>query len=380
MRQALTLTKDGPWLKNAAPDHPEEAPRDRGHGHKKSSGSRLLTLYYQDMKAYPLLNKREEIELSRIIMQGQKNIRRILETGGIDPQAYEEVVTKFRSGRPDASEKRRIVEKYLSLPYSKFLILKKRLIPHEEKVEKATKKLVLSNLRLVVTVAGRFRNRGLHILDLIQEGNMGLLIAAERFDYSKGFRFSTYAVWWIRQRIINAIMNQSRTIRLPAHVIENLTKIQRSARKIIQIRGRAPSVEEIARDSELPVSKIRKILALSFEPVSIDSPLNDRETKMLTYYLKDNQNPLPSEILERDSIRSCTRRVIKKVLNRVEANVLRMKFGLNEGQIEYKVDGISKKIGLGAQRIRQIERKAMAKLRHPCRNKTLKHLLLRRIG
>ena len=264
----------------------------------------------------------------------------------------------------------RDIGKYSLLDHDRELELAERMSYGDRN---AKKELVNSNLRLVVSIAKRYVRNGMFFLDLIQEGNLGLMKAVEKFDYTKGYKFSTYATWWIRQAITRAIADQARTIRIPVHMVETIHKVSKISRQLVQEKGREPTAEEIAKELNMSIEKVNEIMKVAQDPLSLETPVGEEEDTHLGDFIADDDSPAPVDAASQTLLREQLNDVLNTLTPR-EAQVLRLRFGLDDGQTR-TLEEVGKKFNITRERIRQIEAKALRKIRHPSRSKRLKDFL-----
>jgi len=262
------------------------------------------------------------------------------------------------------------LEERFATPYEHLKVLLTEVRQGERETDQAKQELIVANLRLVVSIAKKYTNRGLQFLDLIQEGNIGLMKAVDKFEYRRGYKFSTYSTWWIRQAITRAIADQARTIRIPVHMIETINKLTRTTRMLVQELGREPTVEEIATRMEMPVSKIRKIHKISQEPISLETPIGEEEDSHLGDFIEDTNSVSPIDAVIMRTLKDHTESVLKSLTPR-EEQVLKLRFGIGDGT-EHTLEEVGRTFNVTRERIRQIEYKALRKLRHPSRAHLLK--------
>ena len=307
-----------------------------------------VRMYLKEIGKVPLLSADEEIELAQNMEDGAVAIEKIN-------------VLKGRLDGASEEEKAEIKQEI------------KTLQRDVDKGADAKKRLAEANLRLVVSIAKRYVGRGMLFLDLIQEGNLGLIKAVEKFDYKKGYKFSTYATWWIRQAITRAIADQARTIRIPVHMVETINKLIRVSRQLLQELGREPSPEEIAKEMSMPVERVREILKISQEPVSLETPIGEEEDSHLGDFIKDDNVPVPADAAAFTLLKEQLEEVLGTLTER-EQKVLTLRFGLEDGRAR-TLEEVGKEFNVTRERIRQIEAKALRKLRHPSRSRKLKDYL-----
>ncbi|RMH40214.1 MAG: RNA polymerase sigma factor RpoD [Gammaproteobacteria bacterium] len=288
-------------------------------------------------------------------------------------ESYSERLQEFAEDIMRAQKKLRQIEEKCSLTVAEIKEANRKMSIGEARARRAKKEMVEANLRLVISIAKKYTNRGLQFLDLIQEGNIGLMKAVDKFEYRRGYKFSTYATWWIRQAITRSIADQARTIRIPVHMIETINKLNRISRQMLQEMGREPQPEELAERMGMPEEKIRKVLKIAKEPISMETPIGDDEDSHLGDFIEDQVTESPIDAATRESLKETTREVLAGLTAR-EAKVLRMRFGIDMNT-DHTLEEVGKQFDVTRERIRQIEAKALRKLRHPSRSEKLRSYL-----
>ncbi len=286
---------------------------------------------------------------------------------------YSNLLLEHREGVLEAQRQLQAIEREARLPIHEIKDINRHMSIGEAKARRAKKEMVEANLRLVISIAKKYTNRGLQFLDLIQEGNIGLMKAVDKFEYRRGYKFSTYATWWIRQAITRSIADQARTIRIPVHMIETINKLNRISRQMLQEMGREPTPEELARRMEMPEDKVRKVMKIAKEPISMETPIGDDEDSHLGDFIEDASVISPVEAATVEGLRESTHEVLATLTPR-EAKVLRMRFGIDM-PTDHTLEEVGKQFDVTRERIRQIEAKALRKLRHPNRSEQLRSFL-----
>jgi RNA polymerase primary sigma factor len=291
----------------------------------------------------------------------------------IKKSAYREKLFEFKPEIYEAQRKIKSAQDTYGMPVAEIKEANRRMSIGEAKTRRAKKEMIEANLRLVISIAKKYTNRGMQFLDLIQEGNIGLMKAVDKFEYRRGYKFSTYATWWIRQAITRSIADQARTIRIPVHMIETINKLNRIARQMQQEMGREPTPEELSVKMDLPEDKVRKVMKIAKEPISMETPIGDDEDSHLGDFIEDTSVALPVDSATNENLREVTRKILDGLTER-ESKVLRMRFGIDMNT-DHTLEEVGKQFDVTRERIRQIEAKALRKLRHPSRAETLKSFI-----